>query len=88
MHWYQYTQKIEHCSNKFDFLPLFCLEGLVPNSVLSGSRGNSPSVGRGLLEAEGVRFASKLGFSLVANRNPLLVHKVLAALLLGGLRLY
>lgn len=42
--------------------------------------GNSPSVGRGLLEAEGVRFASKLGFSLVANRNPLLVHKVLAAL--------
>ena len=41
--------------------------------------GNSPSVGRGLLEAEGVRFASKLGFSLVANRNPLLVHKVLAA---------
>ena len=42
--------------------------------------GSSPSVGRGLLEAEGVRFASKLGFSLVANRNPLLVHKVLAAL--------
>ena len=41
--------------------------------------GSSPSVGRGLLEAEGVRFASKLGFSLVANRNPLLVHKVLAA---------
>ena len=39
MHLYQYTQKIEHCSNKFDFLPLFCLEGLVPNSVLSGSRG-------------------------------------------------
>ena len=32
------------------------------------------------MEAEGVRFASKLGFSLVANRNPLLVHKVLAAL--------
>ena len=40
--------------------------------------GNSPSVGRGLLEAEGVRFASKLGFSLVANRNPLLAYKVLA----------
>ena len=39
MHLYQYTQKIEHCSNKFDFLTLFCLEGLVPNSVLSGSRG-------------------------------------------------
>ena len=29
------------CSNKFDFLPLFCLVGLVPNSVLSGSRGPS-----------------------------------------------
>ena len=39
MYLYQYTQKFEHCSNKFDFLPLFCLEGLVPNSVLSGSRG-------------------------------------------------
>ena len=39
MHLYQYTQKMKHCSNKFDFLPLFCLEGLVPNSVLSGSRG-------------------------------------------------
>jgi hypothetical protein len=39
MHLYQYTQKIEHCSNKFDFLTLFCLEGLVSNSVLSGSRG-------------------------------------------------
>ena len=44
MHLYQYTQKIEHCSNKFDFLPLFCLEGLVPNSVLSGShRGEKVS---------------------------------------------
>ena len=42
--------------------------------------GKSPSVGRSLMEAEGVRFASKLGFSLVANRNPLLVHKVLATL--------
>ena len=31
MHLYQYTQKIEHCSNKFDFLPLFCLVGLVPS---------------------------------------------------------
>ena len=28
MHLYQYTQKIGHCSNKFDFLPLFCLVGL------------------------------------------------------------
>ena len=37
MHLYQYTQKIEHCSNKFDFLPLFCLEGLVPcYRVLTG----------------------------------------------------
>ena len=43
MHLYQYTEKIEHCSNKFDFLPLFCLEGLVPNSVLSGSRGCTES---------------------------------------------
>ena len=41
MHLYQYTQKIELCSNKFDFLPLFCLVGLVPNSLLSGSRGTS-----------------------------------------------
>ena len=40
MHLYQYTQKIELCSNKFDFLPLFCLVGLVPNSLLSGSRGD------------------------------------------------
>ena len=27
------------CANKIDFLPLFCLERLVPNSELSGSRG-------------------------------------------------
>ena len=47
--------------------------------------GKSPSVGRSLMEAEGVRFASKLGFSLVANRNPLLVHKVLATLRDQGL---
>jgi hypothetical protein len=45
MHLYQYTQKIEHCSNKFDFLTLFCLEGLVPNSVLSGSRGSRDQTG-------------------------------------------
>ena len=58
MHLYQYTQKIELCSNKFDFLPLFCLVGLVPNSLLSGSRGllkcsnmvgEAPSLQSGLL---------------------------------------
>ena len=34
-----WTQKNHLCFIKFDFLPLFCLPGLVPNSRLLDSRG-------------------------------------------------
>ena len=36
---YQWTQKNRLCFIKFDFLPIFCLPGLVPNSELTRSRG-------------------------------------------------
>ena len=36
---YQWTQKNRRCFIKFDFLPLFCLPRLVPNSRLLDSRG-------------------------------------------------
>ena len=39
---YQWTQQNRLCFIKFDFLPIFCLPGLVPNSELPGSRGYRP----------------------------------------------
>ena len=39
VHLHQYAQKIQTCSDRFDFVPLCCLVGFVPNSLLSRYRG-------------------------------------------------